>query len=304
MRGSVVLLEKIAPAADDRPRLPSQIATPAFLMCPPFTVSNEEPNNVYMSPSDRPYNWPLAMRQWMTLYQRLAREALVFLLPSGNDGLQDLPFVSNLAAGLPHKPDTVLVSRFTSPPRWGEKDVGARFFAEMGYSADVSPYPWEGEAELKHVRGNTYIGGVGQRSTRAAYDWMRAAHGMNIVEVHLGDPKLYHLDCSVFLLDRNTALVATSALEPDDVAELEKIVGIVDVPKANVYDGWTNSLRLGDKVLNSPRDAASARALERLLAMHNLDLETVNLSEFMKSGADLSCLVMHLNDRGRRRRLA
>ena len=100
---------------------------------------------------------------------------------------------------LPHKPEIAVVSKFTSPPRRGEDAVGARMFDAMGFDVRLSPYRWEGEADLEHVRDSLYVGGYGQRSTREAFDWMTGSFGMDIVEVRLPDPRLYHLDCSFFL---------------------------------------------------------------------------------------------------------
>lgn len=251
----------------------------------PLSVSNREPNNVLMFPDDV-YDKNRACKQWMTLYKRISREALVYVLP-GHNYLQDLPFVANLGCYIGN--NKILLSNFTSPPRRGEAEIGRRFFESFDYSVYQSPHCWEGEADLKKI-GNTYIGGIGQRSTSEAFQWMKN-FDLNIVEIELTDPKLYHLDCVLMPL-KEKLLVNTSALSDQDIGKLEQVAEIVSVPEQHKYEGWTNCIRLGDVVLHGL--SKSWLAFERLLGKHGLHLEFFDLREFDKSGADLSCLVMHL----------
>ncbi len=46
----------------------------------------------------------------------------------------------------------------------------------MGYKTAISPYKWEGEADLKYLYGNKYIGGYGIRSNIKAYEWMEETY--------------------------------------------------------------------------------------------------------------------------------
>jgi N-dimethylarginine dimethylaminohydrolase len=251
----------------------------------PLSVSNREPNNVLMFPDDSPYDKPKAYTQWMKLYQRITREALVYVLP-GDDHLQDLPFVANLGCYLPHV-NVMLLSRYTSKPRIGEEAVGRRFFESFDYTLRQPNDCWEGEADLKWMRKNLYVGGVGQRSTREAFRWMNKEFDMDVVEIEMIDPKLYHLDCVFMPLSDEMALVNTSALLSSDIDKLEKLMEIVPVPKQFKYEGWTNSLKLGDTILYGLSE--SHLEFERLF-----NVECIDLREFDKSGADLSCMVMHL----------
>ena len=264
-------------------------------MCPPFTIDNREPNNALMLSGAAPYDVARAFDQFLKLYRTIiGLGGVVYLMPSPGD-FQDIPFVANL--GLVPYPfyRKLLVSNFTSLPRVGEDGVGAWFFASLGYDVLKCPCKWEGEADLKWLYGDTYVGGYGQRSTIEAYDWMCDEFGMNVIKVRLSDPRLYHLDCSLTLLSRERVLVAASALDPDDLKKIHGVANVVVVPEQYVYDGWTNSIRIGDTILHHSRDAGSGVAFRKLLELIGLNLELIDLSEFDKSGADLSCLVMHLN---------
>lgn len=254
-----------------------------LLMNFPLSLSNREPNNVWMSRDDARIDQVKACRQWMALYEYVSQHALIYVLP-GHDNLQDLPYVANLGCYLPHMvADTVVLSKFTSVPRQGEEEIGRRFFKSFRYIVEQPPACFEGEADLKWIRDDIYVGGVGQRSTREAFEWMRERYGMTIIEIELTDPKLYHLDCVFMKLNNNTALVNASVLSSPEIHALANVVDIVPVPRKHKYHGWTNSLVLNGQFLTgSP-------------TFEGTKLKFFDLSEFDKSGADLSCLFMRLN---------
>lgn len=281
--------------------VPTEWVEPAFLLNFPLSVSNKEPNNVWMLPDEQGgYDKHKAASQWLKLYRALAEQSLVYVLP-GHGNFQDLPFVANIGAYLPHISErhVIVLSKFTSEPRRGEEVVGQRFFNAFDYEVHNSPHCWEGEADLKWIRNNLYVGGVGSRSTHAAYDWMHKRFGMEVTEIAMIDPKLYHLDCVIFPLNEEKLLVNVGAVRRQDVKALEKLAEIIAVPVDNVHDGWTNCVRLGHTILYAPSKGMKADSFAKLLSKHQFELLTFDLSEFDKSGADLSCLCMHLNYRNR-----
>lgn len=291
---------------------PSGLPFPAFLMNFPFTVDNREFNNPLMGENpegNEGYDHSRANRQWLKLYRELARDAVVYLLPHENSNLQDLPFVANIGAFLPHTGNVVLMANFSSEPRKGEEEIGSPFLHGLGYQTKAVGHYWEGEADLKFIKDNIYVGGYGIRSQFEAYEEMVKAYDMEIVPVFMSDERLYHLDCQFFPLSAEKALVAVSVLDDLDIKQMEKHFEIIEVPKQFVYDGWTNSICLNDKVLigmpamDKGRDAfeikESRNALEDVLVANGYEPVMVDLGEFDKSGADLSCLCLHLNFNGR-----
>lgn len=211
---------------------------------------------------------------------------------------------------LTHRPDrnTVVISNFTSEPRRGETEIGVRFFESMGYDVIVAPFQFEGEADLKHLYDNVYVGGHGMRSDRRTYDWMEQTFDMKVIKVELVDEYLYHLDCSVFPLTDEECLVCTEMFTPEEIAELEEHIGIIDVSADACYSGITNSVRLSNTILNASHihdlrhgdeeyteELMKNRLLEDIAADHGFEVAYFNVSEYLKSGALLSCMVMHLN---------
>ena len=304
----------VAPESVRVLRSPTRLERPAYLLGFPFSLSTSIPNNPWMSempPEKRAPDLQRATLQFLELYRFLASDALVYLLPTPSDcGLQDLVYTSNLGIVLSHLPDrdVVVLSNFTSEPRWGETKIGRRFFRSMGYECFVSPHKFEGDAELKHLRDNVYIGGYGIRSERETYEWMEQKFGMEIVKVAETDPYLYHLDCSIFPITREQTLVCTELFEPEEIRQIEKHSSIIDVSVDECYSGICNSLRFSNTILNASNihqlkagtedyryELGKNRKLEDIALDLALDVSYFDLGEYLKSGALLSCMVMHLN---------
>jgi N-dimethylarginine dimethylaminohydrolase len=291
---------------------PSQLQIPSYLLNFPFTLSTENPNNIWMQElkaEDLKINKDKAYRQFMDLYNFIAGSSLAYMLPSQGN-YQDQVYVANLGIYLPHIKDknVVLLSNFTSEPRQGEELVGEQFFKMMGYETHITPHKWEGEADLKYLHGNTYIGGYGIRSEYETYEWMEEKFGMNIVKLEMVEDYLYHLDCSIFPLTKDKTMVCTSLYEAEELAELEKYTEIIDINEDDAFGGITNSVRMGNTILTASNISELSKkskdyvfeknkihSLEKICAAEGMEPVVFNLSEYMKSGALLSCCVFHLN---------
>ena len=293
---------------------PTRLDKPAFLMNFPFSFSTTNANNIWMEEIDedkREVNQRKAIKQFMELYHFIAGEAVVYLLPAAPGcGLQDIVFTANLGVVLEHLPDrnTVVLSNFTSPPRVGETDHGVAFFEAMGYETQVSPYKFEGEAELKHLNSNVYVGGYGSRSQEQTYRWMESAFDMEIIKVGMDDPYCYHLDCMIFPVNPETVMACTELLEKDEIRQIEQHAEIIDVSYDDACSGITNSVRLANLILNSSHirelkvgtedyemEIHKNRRLEDIAVKLGMEVAFFNLSEYHKGGALLSCMIMHLN---------
>lgn len=292
----------------------SHLDVPTFLMCPPLSYNTSTPNNIWMEDLDdieRKVDDKKAARQFQALYQFLSSRGVVQLLPvPSNCGLQDLVFTANLGIVLEHLPakDTVVISNYDSKPRIGETEVGVKFFQSMGYKTIVPSTKFEGEAELKHLYDNVYIGGYGLRSQKETYEQFEEQFDMKIIKVRESDPYLYHLDCSIFPLTYEKTIVCTDLLSTTEIKEIEAVTEIIDVSREEALPGLCNSVRVGNYLLNGSHihelkrgtenyrlEIAKNRKLEDIAADNGFELALFNLSEYQKGGAALSCMVMHLN---------
>ena len=289
------------------------VVYPSFLMCPPFGLSADEANNVFMKkipPSEREVNRTKALHQFVTLYNFMAAHSMVYLLPHDYD-LQDQSFVANLGKVLPHYKDgnTVVISNYKSEPRRGETEPGVKFFEMMKFDVIVAPKYFEGEADLKYLNGNNYIGAYGMRTSLNALNWFEEKFDMNIVKIENKSQDHYHLDCMVYPLYSNVVLVTTSLVPKDKLKQIEKFAEIVDVPDSvNGKGGVTNCVGLNKMVLCASElstlkvtdedydyERKKVDYLSKICAQHSLEPIFFNLSEYKKNGADLSCMVMHMN---------
>jgi len=291
---------------------PSQLQLQSYVMNFPFSLSTSDPNNIWMqelTDDQLEINRPKAYKQFMDLYNFMSGQSLVYLLPSEGN-FQDQVYIANLGLHLPHIKDrnVILLSNFTSDPRKGEELVGEKFFQQMGYETHISPYKWEGEADIKYLYDNVYIGGYGQRTDIETYHWMEREFGMNIIKVQMVDEYLYHLDCSIFALNEHQTLVATELFSDEELAEIENHTEIIAIDTEDALCGLTNSVRMGNMILCASNIAELKKTheyyegekhkietLERICSDAGMEPVIFNLSEYMKSGAMLSCMVMHLN---------
>jgi len=305
--------DKNAHKKTEEAKTPSDLHFPTFFMVPPFKTNFnvDKPNNLWMqemSPEELKVDYDKAFAQWLELEQFVSANSLTYLIPNDTK-LQDLIYVANMGLYVESE-DLIIMSNFTSEPRRGEEKVGQKFFEEQGYKC-VNPPPdlrWEGEADLKFVRDNIFSGGYGIRSDKKTFEWMEKKYNMKITKCHMTSQRNYHYDCQFAPLTTEKALVCTKIFDKPDIKELEKIVEIIDIPEDEALAMACNIVRIGSVIMVCSGISAMKASdesylvenskIERLnhvCSKEGLSLRVFNLSEFDKSGAALSCNIMHGN---------
>ncbi|MDE2097255.1 MAG: hypothetical protein KGL39_08440, partial [Patescibacteria group bacterium] len=272
-------------------------------------VDNAIKNNATMKElATEEINRPKFLAQWYNLYNVLAANSLVYLLPPVK-GLQDQTYV-NCFAYLPHvkNKNVIVLSNFTAEGREGEEWVAAGLLRELGYEVVKCPFRFEGEPELKYLRDNIYIGGYGFRSDIRAHRWLEEKYGCKILYIKETDEVLYHLDCSVLPLNEYNVMMCCELMEREQVHEVEKYATVHPISKQDAYEGAANSLKVEQCIYNSSPLAYMRKTDEgyeqqkhknaRIEAIANdlgMEITYFDLSECEASGAKLSCFVSHLN---------
>lgn len=293
----------------DNLKTPSQLDIPVFVLIPPFYVDTTIKNNVWMTELDNiTIDKDKFFNQWMDLYMFLvSAEALVFLAPP-KKGFQDQTYV-NSGVYLPHLKDpTIILSNFKAKGREGEETILGAFLSQMGYLIIKSPYKFEGEPELKYLRDNIYFGGYGQRTELKALQWINKSFDANIITCYERDPKLYHLDCSLFVFNEENVLVCTELFDKNTIKSIEKVANILPCDKNDAYQGICNSIQVNSFILNASSivymnkndklydvELKKNTLLEKYCIRLGFEPVFIDLSESMKSGAMLSCFCMRLN---------
>lgn len=293
---------------------PSLLDFPVYAMIFPHRWDTDDPNNVWMkgmSAEEAKEDWNRCYQQWMCLYGWLSSEnTLVLTLPAIGD-FADATYIANIGIMLCHLPKPVFVaSKYKSPPRRGEEIAALDWFKAQGYKTAKCPHYFEGEADLKSVRDNIYIGAYGIRTERKALDWFASEYDMKVIPVEMTDERNYHLDTQVFPLTAEKVIVATCCFKPEEIKAIEKVCEIIDVPKNIAYAGTTNCVRTVNMLLCGSSLEALVRAddpeeydeqknkrrfLQDVCDDHNMQLVMPDLSEIGKGGSDLSCNVFHVN---------
>ena len=273
-----------------------------IIMCPPKYMSSDIANNDWMKEyeGDIAVNTDIAYKQYFDLYSAISQHAFVWQIPP-KKGLQDQVYVANVACVLPHLDKTAILANFKAEGRPGEEEIVDDLLEDLDYSFEQCPYNFEGEAELKWLHDNIYVGGFGMRSSNKGFDWMEKKYDMKIIRLKETDPYLYHVDCSIFSIDVENVLLSTETVDKSTIQKIERVVNVTPVSKRMAYDSICNSFRVGNifftsGAVNEDADGISAQNNFVIDMCRKFGLQPVfmDLSEYSKSGAALSCMCMHL----------
>lgn len=259
----------------------------AYLMCPPTYFDVRYAINPWMRP-DVPVDRRRALFEWERL--RSAHESLghrVHVLEP-EPGLPDMVFAANGATVVG---GAVLCARFRYAQRSAEAAAHRRWFAAHGYRRIIEPtHVNEGEGD--HVFAHrAIVAGYGFRSAPGAGVELGAAFGLPVVGVRLVDPRFYHLDTALCVLDPWTAAYFPGAFEHEGVVELKALFPeLIEASEDDAVAFGLNAVSDGRHVIIS-RDA---RVLGDRLAERGYHTIPIDLTEFRKAGGGPKCCTLEL----------
>src|SRR5215469_15213354 len=189
---------------------PRREGTPrTYLMCPPEYFAVTYAINPWMRP-DEPADAGLALRQWMRLRETYLRLGHTVHTIEPHPELPDMVFAANGATVID---GTVLGVRFRYPERAAEAWAYLDWFRTRGWaSVQVPRFVNEGEGDIL-LAGDTVLAGYGFRSDEAAAGELKSVFGRPVVSLRLVDPRFYHLDTALCVLDTATAKFYTLSLD-------------------------------------------------------------------------------------------
>lgn len=272
-----------------------------YLMCRPdhFTVSYSI--NPWMEPS-RPTNTETALRQWQTLYDTYIALGHEVELIDPVPGLPDMVYTANggfLIEGVAYGP------KFRFPERAPEAAHFNAWFAANGFDLAEAVEVNEGEGDFLLV-GDTILAGTGFRSTGDSHREVGEVFGREVVSLMLTDPRFYHLDTAIAVLDpvqgadRGGSAGANIAYLPQafDAASqailAERYPDAIRVSEADGDVFGLNSASDGLNVLISPR----ATGFEAQLRERGYNPILIDLSELLLGGGGIKCCTLELRAAG------
>ncbi|GHF33122.1 dimethylargininase [Streptomyces morookaense] len=168
-----------------------------YLMCPPVHFRVTYSINPWMDPG-KPVDLPLALAQWEELRDRYRALGHTVEELDPRPGLPDMVYAANGATVVDGR---VLGARFAHPERWAEAEVHLEWFRTHGYTEVHEPaHINEGEGDFA-VTASWLLAGRGFRSSPLSHAEAQEFFGRPVIGLDLVDPRYYHLDTALCVLD-------------------------------------------------------------------------------------------------------
>jgi arginine dihydrolase len=265
----------------------ARAATPrTYLMCPPEHFAVTYAINPWMRPSE-PADAARAMQQWEHLRQTYLDLGHEVRIIDPVAGLPDMVFAANGATVVG---GTVLGVRFRYPERAAEAGAYLDWFRAQGWKSIMPRHVNEGEGDILYT-GRTLIAGHGFRSDPAAAEELAEVFGLRVVSVRLTDPRYYHLDTAMCVLDADTAMYYPAAFDDAGRAALaSEFAELIEAKDEDAEVLGLNAVSDGYHVVL----AAQASGLAGQLAARGFEPIGVDMSELRKAGGGAKCCTLEL----------
>ena len=278
----------LAPALAYRPTVRRVARARRYVMCAPTHFGVRYAINHWMDPSAGA-DAAIATAQWNELRRTYLDLGHSVDLLAPHPDLPDMVFAANGALVIDGR---VFGAAFAYPQRRPEAGIHRAHLAARGLAdVMVSAHTNEGEGDFLVV-GPLILAGTGFRTDRAAHGDAENFFHRPVVSLHLVDPRFYHLDTALAVLDDQTIAYYPPAFSADSRSVLRELF-----PQALIVT-QADALVLG---LNAVSDGynvvlpARAVAFADLLREHGFNPIPIDLSELFKAGGSVKCTTMELH---------
>ncbi|HQY34080.1 MAG TPA: N-dimethylarginine dimethylaminohydrolase [Actinotalea sp.] len=269
----------------------TRISTPRrFLMCSPtyFEVSYEI--NPWMDVT-LATDTARAVAQWQVLYRTYLAWGHTVDLIEPVPGLPDMVYAANGATVVD---GLVYSARFTYPERAAEGPAYQKWFADAGFVTHTAERVNEGEGDILMV-GDVLLGGSGFRTDPAAHAELAHLTGREVLTLELVDPRFYHLDTALAVLDSDPAhpFIAyyPPAFSPASRSLLaERYPDAILATERDAVALGLNAVSDGRRVVVAP----AAVDLQAALREHGFEPTPVDTTELLKGGGGAKCCTLEI----------
>jgi N-dimethylarginine dimethylaminohydrolase len=258
-----------------------------YAMTAPTFFTVEYAINPWMD-TETPVDVGLAVRQWEGL--RHAYESLghTVELVEPVAGLPDMVYAANGGLIVDGK---AVVARFAYPQRQGEAAAYAEWMSAHGFEPLHTKHTNEGQGDLLVV-GPMVLAGWGFRTDRRAHDEIAEMIGMPLVSLELVDPRFYHLDTALAVLDDQTIAYYPTAFSEESRARLKELFpDAIEVASADAYVLGLNVVSDGLHVFHP----AAAVGFAAQLTDAGFEPIGIDLSELLKGGGSVKCCTLEVH---------
>jgi len=255
-------------------------------MTPPTFFAVEYAINPWMDTST-PVDVDLAVAQWDNLRDTYCRLGHTVDLVEPVPGLPDMVYAAN--AGLIVN-GTAIVARFKHAERQGESVAYATWMDQCGHDPVATHHVNEGQGDLLVV-GSMILAGTGFRTQPQAHAEVAAVTGMPVVSLELVDPRFYHLDTALAVLDDTTIAYYPPAFTTQARGRLRELFpDAIEVASTDAYVLGLNAVSDGKHVVHPVQAAGFAKQLYHA-GFHPVG---VDLSELLKGGGSVKCCTLEV----------
>jgi N-dimethylarginine dimethylaminohydrolase len=258
-----------------------------YLMCPPRYFEVSYSINPWMDRSV-PVDRARATAQWEQLvatYECLGHHVECI------DPIRGLPDMVFSANGAVVKGGRVLTARFRHRERVPEQHPYRQWFLEREFRDVRAARAFcEGEGDVAFV-GSVVLAGWGFRTTRSAHHEVQEFFGRPVVSLRLCDPRFYHLDMALSVLDEHTIAYFPPAFSAGSRCVLGRLFpDAIRVREADAYALGLNAVSDGHHVVLP----VAARGMHDLVRARGFEPVPVEMSEFVKAGGGVKCCTLEV----------
>lgn len=268
---------------------PRQYQRRRFLMCEPRFFEVSYAINSWMDPT-LPTDRRRACEQWRRLIDVFVALGHDVEVVEPVPGLPDMVFAANAGIVIG---DRVLTARFRHQERAPEQDAYRSWFLTAGYRevADAMTVN-EGEGDFT-IAGDCVLAATGFRTEEAAHAEVGTFFGLPVLSLRLVDPRFYHLDTALAVLDDTTVMWYPDAFCARSRATVER-----HFPDMIVADE-RDAVAFGLNAVSDGRHVvlpAGAEHLAARVAARGFEPILVDMSELQKAGGAAKCCTLELRD--------
>ena len=277
-------------APTTRPVARRTARTRSYVMCAPVHFDVTYAINAWMRP-DVAVDRALALAQWEGLAQTYRDLGHTVGLLEPVEGLPDMVFAANGALVVGGR---AYGARFRHEERAAEAHVHAAWLRAQGVEVVEPAHVNEGEGDFLTL-GHVVLAGTGFRTSLHAHVEAAAAIDRPVVSLELVDPRFYHLDTALAVLDDGNGSA------PADVAYLPSAFSAHSLRTLRTMFPDALEVGLDDALafgLNSVSDGehvvapVQARRFVDQLADRGYTPVPVDVSELLKAGGSVKCCTM------------
>lgn len=232
----------------------------------------------------------LAQRQFDSLKNALEKLNVQTKMIDQVQGLPDMVFCCN--SGIVYE-NKVYLAHFRHPERQGERAQYEKWYKMNGYETfgDTEHF-FEGGGDATFVSENLLFAGYGFRSQKEVYSKIQKLGNFRTILCELNNDKFYHLDVCFCPLSSKLALWYPDAFTVETRQRMQNELELIAITAKDATNFVCNSVAVGDTIL-MPGDG-KIHDIEPELRKRGFQIVKVDMSEFLKAGGAVQCLILKL----------